>query len=397
MAQRKAILLKSGPEKAVGTKPKSASATGKKAAAASQKKAPAGTPKKSPTTRRTDPGGRIGYRDAGVNIDEADRAVSSIRAMAQSTFSRAVLTDIGSFGGGYRLQGYRDPVLVSSADGVGTKLKLAFLTGRHSTIGEDLVNHCVNDIAVQGATPLFFLDYFAVGKLDARVAAEVVAGIARGCRANHCALIGGETAEMPGFYAPGEYDLAGFIVGAVERRRMLTGAQIRSGDVLIGLPSTGLHTNGYSLARKLLFDVAGLAPDTRLEELETTIADELLKLHRSYLKPLRALHLAGILKGAAHITGGGITDNTPRILPPGLGVRIDLGSWPVLPIFEILRKVGRIPEQDWRRTFNLGIGMIFVVSPRKLVEAGRILDRMKETWYPIGGVIRTHGERVIYE
>jgi phosphoribosylformylglycinamidine cyclo-ligase len=236
-----------------------------------------------------------------------------------------------------------------------------------------------------------------VGKLDARVAAEVVSGIARGCKANGCALIGGETAEMPGFYAHGEYDLAGFIVGAVERKRMLTGAKIRPGDVLIGLPSTGLHTNGYSLARKLLFEVAGHAPSTRLDELTNSIADELLKLHRSYLKPLRALDDAGVLKGAAHITGGGITDNTPRILPKGLGVRIDLGSWPVLPIFEVLRKIGRIPEQDWRRTFNLGIGMIFVVSPRKLAEAGKILDRMKEAWYPIGAVTKARGERVIYE
>lgn len=371
----------------------------RKSATTPERSARAHASKQGPAAKKglpTKPAG-VDYQQAGVNIDEADRAVASIRALARSTFTRAVLTDIGSFGGGYRLAGVRDPVLVSSADGVGTKLKLAFLTGRHSTIGEDLVNHCVNDIAVQGAAPLFFLDYFAVGKLDARVAAEVVSGIARGCRANGCALIGGETAEMPGFYAPGEYDLAGFIVGVVERRRMLTGARIRPGDVLIGLPSTGLHTNGYSLARKLLFEVARHAPDTRLEELESTIADELLKLHRSYLKPLRALHDAEILKGAAHITGGGITDNTPRILPKGLGVRIDLGSWPVLAIFEVLRKIGRIPEQDWRRTFNLGIGMIFVVSPKQLAEAGRILDRLKEPWYPIGGVIRARGERVIYE
>ena len=207
----------------------------------------------------------VSYKQAGVNIDEADRAVASIRTMARRTFSTAVLTDIGSFGGGYLLKGYRNPVLVSSADGVGTKLKLAFLTGQHSTIGEDLVNHCVNDIAVQGAVPLFFLDYFSVGKLDARVAAEVVSGIARGCKANGCALIGGETAEMPGMYAPGEYDLAGFIVGAVERKRMLTGAGIEEGDVLIGLPSTGLHTNGYSLARNLLFEVAGHKADTKLD------------------------------------------------------------------------------------------------------------------------------------
>jgi phosphoribosylformylglycinamidine cyclo-ligase len=340
----------------------------------------------------------ISYQDAGVSIDEADRAVSSIRTMARRTFTQGVLTDIGSFGGGFQLKGYREPVLVSSADGVGTKLKLAFLTGRHDTIGEDLVNHCVNDIAVQGAVPLFFLDYFAVGKLDARVAAAVISGIARGCKANGCALIGGETAEMPGFYAPGEYDLAGFIVGAVERKRMLTGAGIRAGDVLIGLPSSGLHTNGYSLARKLLFEVAGHTPDARLAELESTIGDELLKLHRSYLKPLRALDDAGMLKGAAHITGGGITDNTPRILPTGLGVRIDLGSWPILPIFEVLRKIGRIPENDWRRTFNLGIGMIFVVPSRKLTEAGKILDKLKEPWYPIGAVTPARGrERVIYE
>src|SRR4051812_39532080 len=340
---------------------------------------------------------RVSYKQAGVNIDEADRAVSSIRGMARTTFTKSVLTDIGSFGGGFRLKGYSEPVLVSSADGVGTKLKLAFLTGRHSTIGEDLVNHCVNDIAVQGAVPLFFMDYFAVSKLDSGVAAEVISGIARGCKANGCALIGGETAEMPGFYAAGEYDLAGFIVGAVERKRLLTGAKIRAGDVIIGLPSTGLHTNGYSLARKLLFEVAGHEPATRLKNLESTIADELLKLHRSYLKPLRALDDAGLLKGAAHITGGGITDNTPRILPRGLGVRIDLGTWPVLPIFELLREIGRIPEQDWRRTFNLGIGMIFVVSPRKLAEAGKLLDKMKEDWYPIGAVIPARGERVVYE
>src|SRR5712692_4333172 len=330
---------------------------------------------------------KIGYRDAGVSIDEADRAVASIRTMARKTFTSGVLTDIGSFGGGFLLRGYREPVLVSSADGVGTKLKLAFLTGRHSTIGEDLVNHCVNDIAVQGAVPLFFLDYFAVGQLEAKVAAEVVSGIARGCRANACALIGGETAEMPGLYAPGEYDLAGFIVGAVERKRLITGAGIKAGDVLIGLPSTGLHTNGYSLARKLLFEVAGHSHNTRLAELDGSIAEELLKIHRSYLKPLVALHDAGVLKGAAHITGGGITENTPRILPKGLGVRIETGSWPVLPVFELLREIGRMPEYDWRRTFNLGIGMILVVSPRKVEDATKILKRLRERWYRIGEVV----------
>ncbi len=334
------------------------------------------------------------YKQSGVNIDEADRAVASIRTMARSTFSKAVLTDIGSFGGGYLLKGYKDPVLVSSADGVGTKLKLAFMTGEHSTVGEDLVNHCVNDIAVQGAIPLFFLDYFAVGKLDAKVAARVVSGMARGCRNNGCALIGGETAEMPGMYAPGEYDLAGFIVGVVERKKMLTGKPIRAGDVLIGLPSTGLHTNGYSLARKLLFEVAGHRADTRITELGGSLAQELMKVHRSYLKPARALHDARILKGAAHITGGGITDNTPRILPKGLGVRIDVGSWPVLPMFQLLRKIGNIPEQDWRRTFNLGIGMILVVSKRDLQDATKMLKKLRERWYQIGEVVR--GDGVMY-
>ncbi len=338
---------------------------------------------------------RITYKKAGVNIDEANRAVASIRTMARRTFTPEVLTDIGSFGGGYRLKGYRDPVLVSSADGVGTKIKLAFLTGIHSTIGEDLVNHCVNDIAVQGAVPLYFLDYFSVGKLNARVAAEVVSGIARGCRANGCALIGGETAEMPGLYADGEYDLAGFITGVVERKRMITGKSIKAGDVLLGLPSTGLHTNGYSLARMLLFEVAGHHAGTQVAELGGSIAEELLKIHRSYLTPLRALHDAGLLKGAAHITGGGITENTPRILPKGLGVRIKVGSWPVLPVFELLRKIGRIPEHDWRRTFNLGIGMIMVVSPRRLKEAARILGSLREPFYLIGEVIRGRG--VVYK
>src|SRR5260370_14261646 len=275
---------------------------------------------------------QIGYKDAGVNIDEADRAVALIRSHARSTFTRGVLTDIGSFGAGFLMAGGKRPVLISSADGVGTKLKIAFLTGRHDSIGEDLLNHCVNDIAVQGAVPLFFLDYFAVGKLDATVADQVIAGVARGCRNNGCALIGGETAEMPGLYQAGEYDLAGFIVGAVERNRMLTGSAIRAGDVLLGLPSNGLHTNGYSLARKVLVEVAG-------GRLGDALADELLRVHRSYLKPLRALINSGVLKGAAHITGGGITDNTPRILPKGLAARIDVSAWKIPAIFEELREI----------------------------------------------------------
>jgi len=339
------------------------------------------------------------YRDAGVNIDEADRAVERIKRLARSTMTPSVLTGIGSFGAGFQLSGYRQPVLVSSADGVGTKLKVAFMTGRHTTVGEDLVNHCVNDIAVQGARPLFFLDYFAVGKLNANVAADVIEGIARGCRNNGCSLIGGETAEMPGMYLEGEYDLAGFIVGAVEKQRLLTGEKIQAGDVLIGLPSTGLHTNGYSLARKLLFDIAENLPDTFVEELHTTVANELLKVHRSYLKPLMALLDERILKGAAHITGGGITENTPRMLPKGLAAEITTGSWPVLPVFEFLREIGDVPEDDYRRTFNLGIGMILAVGERQARKAEKILDDLREPHYRVGRVIRTPRSaagRVVY-
>ncbi len=351
------------------------------------------------TTPRKNGYPAVSYASAGVNIDEADRAVSRIRKMAQKTFTPNVLTEIGSFGGGFALKGYKQPVLVSSADGVGTKLKLAFLTGRHDTIGEDLVNHCVNDIAVQGAVPLFFLDYFAVGKLDAEVCASVVSGIARGCKANGCALIGGETAEMPGLYADGEYDLAGFIVGAVEKKKMLTGAGIKPGDLLIGLPSTGLHTNGYSLARKVLFEVGGHHHEAQLPGLASTLADELLKLHQSYLKPIQGLHDKGILKGAAHITGGGITDNTPRILPKGLAARIYLGSWPVLPIFELLREVGELADDDYRRTFNLGIGMILVVSPKQGAKALEILEKLRQPFHLIGDVIdqpKKSKARVVY-
>jgi len=339
------------------------------------------------------------YKDAGVDIDESDRAVSFMKRLARKTFTRSVLTDIGTFGAGYRLAGWKQPILISSADGVGTKLKVAFLTGRHDTVGEDLVNHCVNDVGVQGAEPLFFLDYFAVGKLDAEIAAQVVSGLARACRSNGCALIGGETAEMPGLYAPGEYDLAGFIVGAAERSRLLTGKSIQAGDLLLGLTSNGLHTNGYSLARKLLFEVAGYSPDTFLRELGCTVGEELLKVHRSYLPVLRALTTKGLLQGAAHITGGGITENTPRILPPKLAVEIHTSSWNVSPIFELLRRIGKIPEDDHRRTFNLGIGMILAVSVRKLPQVKRILHRLGEQNHEIGRVIalpRGAKSRVFY-
>lgn len=323
-----------------------------------------------------------------MDIDEAGRAVSAIKKLAHGTFTPGVLTDIGSFGASFQISGYRKPVLVSSADGVGTKLKVAFLTGRHDTVGEDLVNHCVNDIAVQGAAPLYFLDYFAVGTLDASVAEAVISGVARGCRRNGCALIGGETAEMPGLYSGSEYDLAGFIVGAAERSGLLTGAGIREGDVLLGLPSTGLHTNGYSLARKLLFEVAGYGPKTLLPEVGATVGDALLAVHRSYLKPIRALAAAGLLRGAAHITGGGITDNTPRMLPKGLAAEIDTGSWRIPPVFEVLRRIGDIPVDDYRRTFNLGIGMILAAPARGAAKAEAALRDIGESPMRIGSVIR---------
>lgn len=341
----------------------------------------------------------VRYKDAGVNIDEATRAVALIKQSARKTFTSRVLTDIGSFGAGFRLAGYKRPVLISSADGVGTKLKVAFLAKRHDTVGQCLVNHCVNDIAVQGAVPLFFLDYFAVGKLEAAVAGEIAAGLSKACAENGCSLIGGETAEMPGLYSPGEYDLAGFIVGCVERSALLTGERIAPGHILLGLPSTGLHTNGYSLARKLFFEVAGFKVNTYIPELDATAAEELLKVHRSYLKPIQALIGNGTLDGAAHITGGGITDNLPRILPAGCAAEIQTGSWPVLPVFELLRRLGNVPIDDWRRTFNLGIGMILAVPESKAAKAVRALKRIKQPWFEIGRVVRQKrgaSERVTY-
>lgn len=329
----------------------------------------------------------ISYRDAGVNIDEADRAVGAIRKMARATFTKGVLTDIGSFGGCFALPKMKQPVLVSSVDGVGTKLKVAFAAGRHDTVGEDLVNHCVNDIAVQGARPLFFLDYLAVGKLEAGVAAQVISGIARGCATNGCALIGGETAEMPGMYLDGEYDIAGTIVGVVEKSEILNGARTKAGDVLIALPSTGLHTNGYSLARKLLFDVAGLRLESVLLETGTSLGDELLKVHRSYLQAISTLVRISAIRGAAHITGGGITDNLPRVLPKGLAAAIDTGSWTVPPLFELLRVIGNVPAADWRRTFNLGVGMILVAPKQKADAALRALKRSGETPWVIGEIV----------
>jgi phosphoribosylformylglycinamidine cyclo-ligase len=305
------------------------------------------------------------YRQAGVDIDAGNETVRRIKSLARSTFTPGVLSDIGSFGGLFRLDlnRYRDPVLVSSADGVGTKLKVAFMTGRHDTIGADLVNHCVNDILVQGAEPLFFLDYLATGRLSPETAEQVVGGVSRGCRENGCALIGGETAEMPGFYADGEYDLAGFIVGAVDRAAIVDGRSIAAGDVVIGLPASGLHTNGYSLARRVFFDVAGWSPATFVPEIGSALADALLEPHRSYLGLVRPVLEQRLAKGLAHITGGGITENLPRILPEGCGAEIDRHAWPLPPIFALLQHLGGIPDDDMYRTFNMGIGFIIVCQP----------------------------------
>jgi phosphoribosylformylglycinamidine cyclo-ligase len=300
------------------------------------------------------------YTSSGVDIEAGNETVRRIKRLARGTFTPGVLSEIGSFGGLFHLAnaGLGDPVLVASADGVGTKLKVAFLTNRHETVGADLVNHCVNDILVQGAAPLFFLDYLATGRLLPEVAEQVVSGMARACRENGCALLGGETAEMPGFYADGEYDLAGFIVGAVDRARVIDGRALVAGDVLIGLPSSGLHTNGYSLARRIIFEALGLTVDSLLPGLDVTVADALLATHRSYLAMLRPLVERQLVKGLAHITGGGITENLPRILPDGIGAEIRRGAWRVPPLFTLLQDAGGVADDEMYRAFNMGVGMI---------------------------------------
>ncbi len=328
------------------------------------------------------------YRDAGVDIDAARRAKSRIKQLARRTFNRRVLREVGAFGGFYALDGLpRDAVLVSSVDGVGTKLKIAFALNRHSTVGADLVNHCVNDIAVHGAAPLFFLDYLATGRLRPDVVTEIVGGVARGCRAAGCALIGGETAEMPGFYPPNEYDLAGCIVGWVRRRHILDGSRIRPGDMILGLPSLGLHTNGYSLARKVLLEKEAMDLKTRVPELGGTLGDELLAPHRCYWPVVQPLLAKGWLKGMVHITGGGLTDNTPRILPRGCRAEVRLGSWPVLPIFDLIAKLGRVPQADMLRTFNMGIGMLLVVAERNLAAVTTALKHMDERFWTLGRIV----------
>jgi phosphoribosylformylglycinamidine cyclo-ligase len=320
------------------------------------------------------------YRQSGVDIDAGNETVRRIKSLARGTFTPGVLSDIGSFGGLFQLdrEQYRDPILVSSADGVGTKLKIAFLTGRHGTVGADLVNHCVNDILVQGAEALFFLDYLATGRLSPVVAEQIVGGVARACRENRCALIGGETAEMPGLYADGEYDLAGFIVGIVEKSRLVDGAAIVPDDVLVGLPSAGLHTNGYSLARRVLFDVARFVPDTLVPELGSTVADALLAPHRSYAAAVRPLLEARIVKGLAHVTGGGITENLPRTLPEGCAAEIDLRAWSVPPIFGLLEERGQIARDEMFRVFNMGVGLIVVCGAADAERAVDMLARAGE-------------------
>jgi phosphoribosylformylglycinamidine cyclo-ligase len=340
----------------------------------------------------------VTYSAAGVDIASGDRAKERIKFLAQKTFNRNVLGGIGGFGALFRLdlQKFKNPILVSSADGVGTKLKIAFELGIHHTVGQDLVNHCVNDIAVQGATPLFFLDYLATGKLDADVAEDVVSGLADACRANGCSLVGGETAQMPGFYSDGEYDLAGFIVGAVDRDKVVTGQDIKPTDVLIGLPSTGLHTNGYSLARKLFFEVAGYKPNQYVTPIREKAGAALMKIHRSYLHVIQKLVAAGLTTGMAHITGGGITENLPRILPKGTAAQVEIGSWPVLPIFDHLRELGQVSQEEMMRTFNMGVGLIAAIPAAKFTRAKALLDRAEEKFHVIGRVVKADHRRVQY-
>ena len=342
----------------------------------------------------------MGYADAGVNISLAEQAKRRIAAVAGKTFRRGVLAPIGGFGALYQLdtQRWREPVLVSSADGVGTKLKVAFITGIHSSVGADILNHCVNDILTQGAEPLFFLDYLAMGRMDTLVVEQVIEGMSRAAKQAGCALIGGETAEMPDFYQPGEYDLAGFIVGAVERSKQLDPRKVRPGDALLALPSSGLHTNGYSLARKLVFEVAKLAPDDYVPDIGNKIGAELLRPHRAYWPLLKNVLARGWVSSMAHITGGGITGNLPRSLPRNVEAVVQLGSWPVLPIFRYLAKLGNIDRDEILRTFNVGVGMILVVPAKHVAQVESELKRRREKFYHIGRIeATTRGTpRVVY-
>ena len=327
------------------------------------------------------------YAAAGVDIDVKMSALKAARKGIEATFTSGVVGKLGSFGGLFKSPG-ADTLLVSSADGVGTKLKVAAMTGRHDTVGQDIVNHCVNDILVQGAHPLFFLDYIGASRLEAGTLAAIIRGLCKACRENGCALIGGETAEMPGLYPEGEYDLVGTIVGAVKRTDVITGRGLRVGDVLIGLPSSGLHTNGYSLARKVIFDTAGLKPKSRLPGTRTTVADALLAVHRSYLKPLLALRRKVHIRGLAHITGGGFPDNLPRVLPEKLMAVVDRAAWAVPPLFQFIQDAGAVDREEMYRVFNMGIGMVIFVRGSDVLETLRVLQAAGERAVPIGNVQR---------
>jgi phosphoribosylformylglycinamidine cyclo-ligase len=336
------------------------------------------------------------YREAGVDISAAEAAKSRIKALARATFNAQVMTEIGSFGGMFRpdLSRYREPVLVASTDGVGTKIKVAIAAGVHDTVGYDLVAHCVDDILVQGALPLFFLDYVALGRMDPLVVEQIVAGFARACQEFGCPLIGGETAEMPGTYAEDDYDLAGFVVGVVEKDRALPRG-VREGDVLVGLPSEGLHTNGYSLARKVLFDTLGHRVDTELPELGTSVGRALLAPHRSYLAAIEPLLERDKVRAMVHITGGGFPGNIPRVLPKGLGARVRRSAWSVPPLFRLIQKGGAVSDQEMYRTFNMGIGMILVVAPEDLHDVEHSLERRGEVSHVVGTIVA--GDGVVYE
>jgi phosphoribosylformylglycinamidine cyclo-ligase len=336
----------------------------------------------------------VDYREAGVDIASGDDAVRRIKNIARATFTPGVLSDIGAFGGMFRFPAsrYADPVLISSADGVGTKLKIAFMSGVHRTVGADLVNHCVNDILVHGAEPLFFLDYLATGRLEPEVAEQIVGGMGRACAENGCALIGGETAEMPGFYNAGEYDLAGFIVGVVDRERLIDGREIKAGDRLIGLPSTGLHTNGYSLARSIVFEKLGLKVNSLVPEIGDTVAGALLRVHRSYLRCVRPLLERCLVKGMAHITGGGIPGNLSRVLPDGTGARIECDSWTVPPVFIFLQSAGDVPRAEMFRAFNMGIGLILICTASNADLAMGMLKDEGESPKLIGEIVSGNRE-----
>lgn len=328
----------------------------------------------------------LSYKDAGVDVDAGDRLVNSIKDIVKSTHNNQVLANIGGFGGLFKpdFSGIEKPVLVSSVDGVGTKLIVAFMAGTYNTVGQDLVNHCVNDIAVCGAEPLFFLDYFSTGKLDEKTAYEVISGFAKACAENGCALIGGETAEMPDMYKEGEFDLAGTIVGVVDQNQVISGQNIAKGDILLGIESTGLHTNGYSLARKVLFSEFEI--DFFHNELGCTIGEAMLKVHRSYLSVIRELKRKPGVNGFAHITGGGIAGNTKRILPNGLKLDIDWDSWQRPAIFRLIQELGQVREEDMRQAFNLGIGLVVAISPDAVGPITQRLDQMRENWHIIGKI-----------